>query len=132
MTPVARPPARGTLTITLFVPGKLRARLNGSGSRAHWRVIAQETNGVRDKTLAAFALAGYPTWKGPADVTFTAYVGRLWDDDNLPAAIKVIRDTSVRMILGTDDGPTCGHTFTYRQEVRPASERGVVIEVTPR
>lgn len=120
------------LTITLFVFGQLRSRLNGSGSRAHWSKIMAESNRWRTATTAAYLLAGCPTWDGSAQITFTAYVGRLWDDDNLPAALKVIRDTSVKAILGTDDGPTCGHTFTYRQEVRrDPAERGVLISVTP-
>ncbi|HSE03750.1 MAG TPA: hypothetical protein VLK35_06300, partial [Methylomirabilota bacterium] len=87
---------------------------------------------IRQAVHAAWLTGGKPMWDGPAAITFTAHVGRLWDDDNLPAAMKVHRDTAVRLILGTDDGPTCGHSFHYAQEVRPASERGVLIEVTPR
>lgn len=121
------------VTIQVFVPGQLRSRLNGSGSRAHWSKISEESRRWRNRTLGHWLGAGQPTWDGPATVTFTAYVGRLWDSDNLPAAIKSVRDEAVRLILHTDDGPACGHEFVYRQEVRrDPADRGVLIEVTPR
>ena len=119
------------LTMTLFVPGQLTSRLNGSSSRAHWSAISRASAEWKTRTRLTWLMAGQPQWDGPARVTFTAYVGRLWDDDNLPAAIKSIRDTCVPLILGGDDGPRCGHTFAYRQEVRPASARGVLITVEP-
>jgi hypothetical protein len=129
-----RPPrhAEGeTVRIQVFVPGRLTSRLNGSASRAHWSVISRSAADWRDDTSVAWIVAGRPSWDGPAAVTFTAYVGALWDDDNLAAAIKPVRDKAVELILGTDDGPTCGHTFHYAQEVRPGKERGVLITVTP-
>lgn len=125
-------PRTSVLTITLFVPGQLHSRLNGSGSRAHWSKISRNAREWRERTWAAWYEADRPTHEGPATVMFTVYVGRLWDDDNLPAAVKVIRDAAVNAILNTDDGPTSGHAFHYRQEVRPQGERGVLIEVTPR
>lgn len=120
-----------SLTLTLFVPGQLRSRLNGSGSRAHWSRILAESARWRTATTAAWLLADKPTWTGPGAIRFTAYVGRLWDDDNLAAALKAIRDTSVRRICGTDDGPRCGHRFVYKQEVRPPTERGVLVTIEP-
>jgi len=55
-------------------------------------------------------------------------VARLFDDDNFPTCVKAVRDQAVRCICGTDDGPRSGHTFVYRQEVRP-EYRGVFVEV---
>ena len=119
------------LTLHLFVAGQLRSRLNGSGSRAHWSRISRDARAWHELTHVAWLMAGKPTWDGPAVVTFTAYVGRLWDTDNLPASIKNIRDAAVKLILGTDDGPRCGHVFFYNQEVRPMGERGVLVTVVP-
>src|SRR6185295_147845 len=109
-------PPTGEVTITLFVPGILRSRLNGSGSRAHWSKISAEARRWRQRVHWYWLAAGQPTWRGPATVTFTAYVKRPWDDDNLPAAIKSLRDEACVRILQSDDGPTCGHAFKYAQE----------------
>lgn len=128
-------PSSGTaahpLTIRIFVPGMLRSRLNGTGSRAHWSSLSHDAYLTKERTTVAWMLAGRPTWSGHAQVTFTAYVGQLWDSDNLPAALKVQRDVMVRLVLGTDDGPKSGHRFMYQQEVRPANARGVLIEIRP-
>src|SRR5512144_1942442 len=99
------------LTVRIFVPGQLTSRLNGSASRAHWSVISREATRWKQATTAAWLAAHKPTAWGPATVTFTAYVGRLWDDDGIPAALKHVRDTAVRLILNSDDGPTRGLTF---------------------
>ncbi len=123
---------RSALTIQVYVPMQLYSRTNGSRSRAHWSRISEAARNQRAWTTLAWMNAGRPTWSGPAVVTFTARVARLWDDDNLPPALKAIRDEAVFRILGTDDGPACGHSFVYEQEVRPAGERGVLIQVTPK
>jgi hypothetical protein len=57
-------------------------------------------------------------------------VGALWDDDNLPAAIKPVRDGLVDGRVIHADGPESGHTFVYRQVVDRA-RRGVEITVKP-
>jgi hypothetical protein len=75
--------------------------------------------------------AGRPQHDGPAAITFTGYVARRFDDDGFPACCKPLRDEAVRLICGTDDGPNCGHTFAYRQIVKP-EYRGCLIEVAPR
>ena len=122
--------ALGVLTITLFLPGVLTNPLNASGW-THWKRSRWSANW---KTIVhvRWLLADRPTWAGPATVTFTGQVRRLFDDEGFIAACKPIRDASVRLILGTDDGPRCGHRFFYAQQVRPAAERGVLVEVTPR
>jgi hypothetical protein len=69
--------------------------------------------------------------EGPCAFTFTAYVARRWDDDNLRAAIKPCRDEAVHCVAGTDDSARHGHVYRYEQE-RRADLRGVEIVVTPR
>lgn len=119
------------LTIRLFVAGKLTNPLNGS--HQHWTTRAKWAEQWRTRTQVAWLQAGGPMVEATAAVvTFTAQVGRRFDDDNLAACLKPVRDAAVRAILGTDDGPTCGHLFRYNQEVRPVAERGVLIEVRPR
>lgn len=114
-------------TVTLFVPGRVTNPLNGS--HRHWSVRAKWAEGWRTVTQVAWIKAGQPAMEGPARVTFTAHVHRLFDDDNLAACVKPVRDAAVRAILGTDDGPKCGHQFVYRQELTPKEIRGVLITV---
>jgi hypothetical protein len=136
-----------TLTITLFVSGRLVNPLN---ARGYWNAINE---GLRWKrtTKLAWLEAGQPMWDGPATFQMTAYVGRLWDDEEgLGAALKYVRDEGVRLILDgnpprrqdkngnwydapANDGPESGHAFLPpRQEVRPASERGVLVTIEPK
>jgi len=117
------------LTVRLFIPKRLTSRLNGSAGRAHWSVISRESTAWKHATKVAWLAADKPTAWGPARVVFTAYVGRTWDQDNLVAALKSCRDEVVRLVLGTDDGPTAGHTYEYAQAVRPKAERGVGITI---
>jgi hypothetical protein len=121
MTPV--------LTVTLFVPGRPTNPLNGS--HRHWSVRSKWASEWRHTTQLAWLEAGRPTLDGPARVTFTVYVGRLFDDDAVPAICKIVRDTAVRVLLNSDDGPSSGHEFRYRQERRP-DLRGILVEVEPR
>jgi hypothetical protein len=140
-------PATGTLTIQLWVAGKL---INPLNARGYWNAIKE---GLRWKktTRLAWMEAGQPSWDGPATFGMTAYVGRLWDDEEgLGASLKYVRDEAVRLILDgnpprrqdkngrlydapANDGPDSGHVFLPpRQEVRPARERGVLVEISPR
>lgn len=129
--PVGRASVDSSATLTMFVPGKLTSRLNGGLSRANrWRIKAWKDE-WHERVAMAWMVSDKPTYHGKATVTFTAYVARLHDDDNLPAAIKACRDAAVKLILGTDDGPKSGHTFVYAQEVKPAN-RGVLITVVPK
>jgi len=118
--------------IQLFIAGRLTNPLNGSLSRAHWSRKSEWANGWKHRTKIAWLMAGKPTWDGPAIVTFHGRVARLFDDEGFIASCKPCRDAAVTLILGTGDGPTCGHEFHYRQEVRPAAERGVLVEVMPK
>lgn len=115
--------------IEFFVPGQLRNPLNGSwgGWRKHARLAQQ----WREKTAAAvFAADRVRVFPRLSRVTFTGYVGRLWDDDNLPAAIKPVRDMVARLYLAGDDSPRSGHEFVYRQTVE-RGKRGVGVRIEP-
>ncbi len=146
MTHPAPVTPRAPLTIQLFVAGQLRNPLN---TRGYWNAINEGLSWKRTTKIAWLA-AGQPSWDGLAEFAMTAYVGRLWDDaEGLGAALKHVRDEAVRLILdgnpprrrdknGTfydapaNDGPDSGHVFLPpRQEVRPKSERGVLIQITP-
>ena len=117
------------VTLQLFVPGRLTNPLNGS--HRHWSARAKWAQTWRIATQVAWLQAGQPTWPGAAHVTFVAQVRRRFDDDNLAACIKPVRDAAVRALFGTDDGPACGHWFSYRQEVRPGRAYGVLVVVEP-
>lgn len=117
-----------TVTLQVFVPGKVTSPMN---RRTHWTERSLWASEWRQRVRLVWLERGRPMWDGPACYTFTAYVARLFDDDNLPAAIKPVRDEAVRCISGSDDGPKSGHRFRYKQEIKPAY-RGVHIEVTDR
>ena len=129
--------------IELFVPGKLTNPLNGALSRAHWTIKSDWAYGWKLATWNAIhdqadlSLVGDPAV--PKRVTFTAQVGRLWDDDNLPAGLKPCRDALmgralpgnlVRYRVIHSDAPDSGHQFEYAQVVN-RKERGVRITITP-
>ncbi len=114
----------------VFVPGHLRNPLNGSWGG--WQKHARLAKDWRERTAQWIFFA---TDKGacapatrPKMVTFTAHVGAGWDDDNLPAAIKPIRDALVDSGIVHSDAPDSGHHFTYRQIV-DRKHRGVEISV---
>jgi hypothetical protein len=117
------------LTVTLFVPGRLTNPMNGS--HRHWSARAEWASKWRHRTRIAWLEAGKPTWDGPAVVTFTCYVARRFDSDAVPGLVKAVRDEAVELVLGTSDGPNCGHEFRYQQELRP-DRRGVLVEIFPR
>jgi hypothetical protein len=116
--------------LDVFVPGRLRNPLNGSWGG--WRKHARLARDWRERTAQRIFLAGSGRMT-PAFLTakkrviFTAHVGRLWDSDNLPAALKPVRDGVAQHCCGGDDGPRSGHVFEYRQAVH--QERGVAIHV---
>ena len=123
------------LLLELFVPGALRNPLNGSLSRAHWTVKSKWANEWKAKTVAAMmhAPATIPTTyhapftEIPKLIRFIANTGSTWDDDNLPAAIKPIRDALIGYVIHSD-APDSGHVFTYAQRV-DRKRRGVRITV---
>lgn len=114
--------------MTIFIPGRLRNPLNGSWGG--WRKHARLAKEWRERT-AQYIFADRQHWvivpRAPKTVTFTAHVGAGWDDDNLPAAIKPIRDALVGTVIHSD-APDSGHTFVYRQVI-DRKHRGVEIAV---
>lgn len=128
--------------IEFFVHGKLTNPLNGSLSRAHWTHKHAWVTQWKHATWAALHDDVPPEWfrdpAAPKHVAFLAQVGRQWDDDNLPAAIKPVRDALMGLHLGQlvryrlihSDAPDSGHRFTYEQRV--SKERGVRVRIAPR
>lgn len=124
--------------IEVFIPGALRNPLNGSLSRAHWSVRSKWANGWKDRTVWALR-SGAPLYQQAYDsmrlaepklVRFLAQTGARWDDDNLPAGIKPIRDALIGYVIHSD-APGSGHLFEYAQVVNRA-HRGVRITIAPR
>lgn len=119
--------------LDVFIPGRLRNPLNGSWGG--WRKHARLARDWRERTAQHLLVAGigrtYATHPltEPKHITFTAYVGAPWDDDNLPGAIKPVRDALVGLLIHSD-AKDSGHVFLYRQQTRREA-RGVGISVTP-
>lgn len=118
------------MTLRVFVPGVLRNPLNGSWG--NWRKHAKAARTWREKTaMCVFGTVGRRRTSDshqPKRITFCAQVGAPWDDDNLPAAIKPIRDGLVDARIIHADAPDSGHVFAYTQVVN-RKERGVQITI---
>jgi hypothetical protein len=120
--------------MTLFLPRPLKNPLNGSWGNhfKHARIARTWRELTASCMLVEWIHAGRPprTPQAPKTITFTAHVGAKWDDDNLPAAIKPIRDGLVDAAVIHSDAPDAGHTFVYRQVV-DRKRRGVEIAIVP-
>lgn len=120
--------------LTVFIPGLLASPMNASGyglwKHRRWAKTWREK-------AAAFMLYTWGRHAGvdpatPKRITFYARVGAEWDDDNLRAGLKPVRDALKDMHIVNDDRPSAGHEWLYRQViVRPRNERGVTIIVEP-
>lgn len=118
--------------IHLFVPGRLQNPLNGSLSRAHWSRKSRWATGWKDRTRLLWCnqeVGPLPDLHTAKRITFLARVGAKWDDDNLPGAIKPIRDALIRLVIHSD-APDSGHEFLYRQVI-DRKHRGVEITIEP-
>ena len=108
--------------ITFALSTPLQNPLNGS--HGHWSKHARWARTRREAACLAILAAIGPRPKvlarTPKVVTFTAFVGAEWDDDNLRAAIKPYRDALKDAGLINDDRPSAGHEFRYEQRI----ERG--------
>jgi hypothetical protein len=121
--------------VTLFIPGKLENPLNGPhghwSKRARWAKIRKE----KAELCILFALKSRKVpWPPelPKQVTFTATVWNVFDDDGLTAAIKPYRDACKSMGLINDDRPSAGHKFVYEQRTeRKLGTLGVTLRVEP-
>lgn len=120
------------MTLNFFVPGRLQNPLNGSLSRAHWTRKRVWAETWKAETLLAIITAQPRRWTPaqialPNVVTFRAHVGKLWDDDNVPAGLKPVRDALIGRIIDSD-APDSGHRFVYSQVV-DRERRGVEVTV---
>src|SRR4029077_99055 len=94
--------------IEVFVHGALRNPLNDSLSRAHWTRKSKWSQEWKRRTWEALLCTVPPAERDrvlptePKLVRFLAQTGAAWDDDNLPAAIKPIRDALIGIIVHSD------------------------------
>lgn len=121
--------------LVVFVPGTPKNPLNGS--HAHWSKRAKWAKGWREKAAARVYEIGChrdgaprmaPTpWAAtdPKHVTFTVYGRARFDDDNLRAVCKPVRDALKDMAVIDDDRPSSGHVFEYTQ-AKPARSAGAI------
>jgi len=125
--------------IEVFVPGKLQQVANGSLSRAHWSRKSAWSNAWKAKTRGVVLMASprgrtpdllSGPLEAPKRITFTAHVGARWDDDNVPGAIKPIRDALIGLVIHSD-APDSGHEFIYAPAIIDRAHRGVRITITP-
>jgi hypothetical protein len=117
--------------LVVFVPGRPRNPLNGS--HEHWSKRAKWAKGWRENTNTRLYLASVggrrsltdwldttPRWpwgeaSAPKRITFTIHGPSRFDDDNLRAVCKPVRDSLKDMGVIDDDRPSAGHTFHYEQ-----------------
>jgi hypothetical protein len=106
--------------VDVFVPGRLTNPLNGP--HRHWSQRARWAKEWRTRVVihvgAALGQRGrrLPAPERPKRITFGANTGRTWDDDNLRAGLKPVRDGLIAAHVIDDDGNP-QHEFIYRQEV---------------
>ncbi len=88
---------------------------------------------LRADTKMAWLGAGRPT--APASATnvimrFTRHAPRLYDDDNLTAQFKAIRDEVVDLMGFADDSHRSGIDFVYDQEKTTGGDKRISITVS--
>ena len=132
--------------LSVWVPGRPSNPLNGS--HAHWSKRARWAKGWRDRagTRIWAAICGHEPragWSGgwtffaadPKLVTFTVYGPSRFDDDNLTAVVKPVRDALKDMAVIDDDRPSSGHLFVYEQAKpsrKPDSVYGIAVTIARR
>jgi hypothetical protein len=125
-------------SIVVFVEGPLHNPMNGS--RGTWHKHARWARQWRERTgMVLLAERGRgrcgPRWPWPSSlpklVLFMAHTGATWDDDNLRAGMKPLRDALKDAGIIDDDKPRSGHIFSYSQRIDRA-HRGVRITIAPR
>lgn len=118
--------------LEVFVPGPLYNPLNGP--HGHWAQRAWWVRNVRTRTHGALLHAqalGRCSPAAPKRIEFLAQTGGTWDDDNLRAGLKPVRDALQDAGIIHSDAPRSGHVFVYAQVIDRA-HRGVRITITPR
>ena len=133
--------------LSVWVPGRPSNPLNGTLAHAHWSKRARWARGWRER--ASVALWGKmlaPKWVGEVAhwpweqedaklVTFTVYGPSRFDDDNLTAVVKPVRDALKDMAVIDDDRPSSGHEFKYDQAKpsrKPDSVYGIAVTIARR
>lgn len=128
--------------LTVFVSG--RPRNPSNGSHGHWTKHARWAKSWRDCTASSVLdvldvpdtrpaeRAGWP-WgaKAPKKITFTIYGASRFDDDNVRAVCKPVRDGLKDMHVIDDDRPSAGHVFEYSQ-AKPTRKAGSVYGISIR
>ena len=64
-------------------------------------------------------------------ITFTVYGPARFDDDNLRAVCKPVRDSLKDLAVINDDRPSAGHVFEYEQ-AKPSRKTGSVYGIAVR
>ncbi len=99
---------------------------NGLNDRGHWRVRARRVTDERDVVQWTLCKHGRP--RLPCVVTLTRVApSRGMDDDNLPGALKSVRDEIARW-FGVDDKHRHIVRYAYAQRTGPW---GVEIQFAP-
>jgi hypothetical protein len=96
----------------------------GLNAREHWRARARRVKAER----AATALVVRP-FAVPATVRLVRLSSALCDDDNLPGALKAVRD-EIAKLCGVGDGPSDPIRWVYGQERCKRGTFGVRVEIT--
>ena len=109
--------------------------VNALNRRQHWTATARRARIQRD-AVAAVVLAELGRRRiiappeRPKRILFEARVGQAFDDDNIRAALKHVRDGLIDARLIDDDREASGHQFEYVQTPNtPRRDRGVRVLV---
>ena len=104
-------------------------RTRGSNAREHW--TARHERVKRERRHTASMLLGQQRPGIPCVVTLTRLSsGTLDPGDNLPAALKGVRD-QIAAWLGIDDRHSHQVRYEYRQRRVPRGQYGVEVEFGP-
>lgn len=106
--------------MTIHLPIRTQTEAN---AKEHWRTRHQRAKGQRAATKLYVSQLTAPSL--PAEITLTRLGKRKMDDDNVPGALKHVRDELAAWI-GVDDGSPL-YTWIYRQTV--GKEYGVRVEI---
>lgn len=112
------------MSFVVKLPIRLHNPLNGN--REHWTKIAKRRKEERQAAYLAFHNFHICIDPLPLKITLTRIAPRLFDDDNLGAAFKSIRD-GIADRLNIDDGSD-KIKFEYQQRKGKVREYAVEIE----
>jgi hypothetical protein len=107
--------------IKIYLPIRIKNPLNGD--RLHWTKIAKARKSEREAAWYVVPSGLKP----PLTVTLTRIAPRMFDDDNLGAAFKSIRD-GIADKVGVDDG-SAQIAFKYAQRRGKPKEYAIEISI---